>query len=105
MLARVVAEVRGFPTVASGQPAVIVDLAWLGDVLAARSQPPLPVTQWWLRARPGVPAGMPPGAAVTTRAGLAAADAGCTPGEGIGEQPLIGEPPVLAEQRRGRRNH
>jgi hypothetical protein len=73
VLARVVAEVRGFPTVPSGQPAVIVDLARLGDVLAARSQPPLPVTQWWLRAGPGVPAGLPPGAAVTTRAGLAAA--------------------------------
>jgi hypothetical protein len=70
---RLVAEVRGFPTVASGQPAVIADLAGLGDVLAARSQPPLPVTQWWLRTGPGVPAGLPPGAAVTTRAGLAAA--------------------------------
>jgi hypothetical protein len=70
--ARLVAEVRGFPTVASGQPAVIVDLARLGDVLAARSQPPLPVTQWWLRTGSGVPAGLPPGAAVTTRAGQAA---------------------------------
>ena len=67
-----VAEVRGFPTVASGQPAVIVDLARLGDALAARSQPPLPVTQWWLRTGSGIPAGLPPGAAVTTRAGLAA---------------------------------
>jgi hypothetical protein len=73
MPVRLVAEVRGFPTVASGQPAVIVDLAALGDVLAARSQPLLPVTQWWLRTGPGVPAGLPPGAAVTTRAGLAAA--------------------------------
>jgi hypothetical protein len=71
--ARVVAEVRGFPTVASGQPTVIVDLARLGDVLAARSQPPLPVTQWWLRTGSGIPAGLPPGAGVTTRAGLAAA--------------------------------
>lgn len=71
--ARLVAEVRGFPTVASDQPAVIVDLAGLGDVLAAQSQPPLPVTEWWLRAGPGAPAGLPPGAAVTTQAGLAAA--------------------------------
>jgi hypothetical protein len=70
--ARLVAEVRGFPTVASGQPAVIVDLAPLGDALAARSQPPLPVTQWWLRTGSSAPAGLPPGAAVTTRAGLAA---------------------------------
>jgi hypothetical protein len=70
---RLVAEVRGFPTVASGQPAVIADLAGLGDDLAARSQPQLPVTQWWLRTGPGVPAGLPPGAAVTSRAGLAAA--------------------------------
>jgi FtsX-like permease family len=69
---RLVAEVRGFPTVASGQPALIVDLARLGDVLTARSQPPLPVTQWWLRTGSGRPAGLPPGAAVTTRAGLAA---------------------------------
>ena len=71
--ARVVAQVRGFPTVASGQPALIVDLAWLEDVLAARSQPPLPVTQWWQRTGSAIPAGLPPGAAVTTRAGLAAA--------------------------------
>jgi FtsX-like permease family protein len=69
---RLMAEVRGFPTVASGQPAVIVDLGQLGDALAARSQPPLPVTQWWLRTGSGIPAGLPPGAAVTTRAGLAA---------------------------------
>jgi FtsX-like permease family protein len=70
--ARVVAEVRGFPTVASGQPAVIVDLAWLGEFLTTRSQPPLPVTQWWLETGSGAPAGLPPGAAVTTRASLAA---------------------------------
>ena len=69
--ARLMAEVRGFPTVASGQPAVIVDLGQLGDALAARSQPPLSVTQWWLRTGSGIPAGLPPGAAVTTRAGLA----------------------------------
>jgi hypothetical protein len=70
--ARLIAEVRGFPTVASGQPAVIVDLGQLGDALAARLQPPLSVTQWWLRTGSGIPAGLPPGTAVTTRAGLAA---------------------------------
>ena len=69
---RLIAEVRGFPTVASGQPAVIVDLGQLGDALAARSQPPLSVTHWWLRTGSRIPAGLPPGTAVITRAGLAA---------------------------------
>ncbi len=69
---RLVAKVRGFPTVAAAQPAVIVDLAWLQDALALQSQPALPVSQWWLRTEHGVPAGLPPGAAVTSRAGLAA---------------------------------
>jgi hypothetical protein len=70
--ARLVAEVRAFPTVAGAQPAVIVDQAWLQAVLAMQSQPALPVTQWWLRTGDGVPAGLPPGATVTSRAGLAA---------------------------------
>jgi hypothetical protein len=68
---RLVAKVRAFPT-AGEQPAVIVDLAWLQDALTRQSQPPLPVTQWWLRTERGVPAGLPPGAAVTSRAALAA---------------------------------
>jgi hypothetical protein len=70
--ARLVAAVRGFPTVASGQPAVIVDLARLSSVLVLRSQPPLQVTQWWLRTGSAAPAGLPPGTTVITRAGLAA---------------------------------
>ena len=61
------AKVSAFPT-AGAQPAVIVDLAWLQDALARQSQPPLPVTQWWLRTERGGPAGLPPGAAVTSRA-------------------------------------
>ena len=68
---RLVAKVNAFPT-AGAQPALIVDLAWLQDALARQSQPPLPVTQWWLRTERGVPAGLPPGAAVTSRAATAA---------------------------------
>ncbi len=68
---RLVAKVSAFPT-AGRQPAVIVDLAWLQDALARQSQPPLPVTQWWLRTERGGPAGLPPGAAVTSRAAAAA---------------------------------
>ncbi|HEX4063707.1 MAG TPA: FtsX-like permease family protein [Streptosporangiaceae bacterium] len=70
---RLVAAVRAFPTTAAGQPAVILDLASLQTVLALQSQPPVPVTQWWLRAGPGGPAGLPPGAAIISRAGTAAA--------------------------------
>jgi predicted lysophospholipase L1 biosynthesis ABC-type transport system permease subunit len=51
---------------------LIVDLAWLQDALTRQSQPALPVTQWWLRTGRGVPAGLPPGAAVTSRAAMAA---------------------------------
>jgi hypothetical protein len=67
---RLVAKIRGFPS-AGTQPAVIVDLAWLASALAAQAQPALPVTQWWLRTGQSVPTGLPPGAAVTSRAGLA----------------------------------
>jgi hypothetical protein len=69
---QLVAKVRAFPTVPRGQPVVIVDQASLAGVLAGESQPPLPVTQWWLRTDNGVPAGLPPGAATTSRASLAA---------------------------------
>jgi hypothetical protein len=69
---RLVAEVPAFPTVSRGQPAVIVDQASLAGVLAAKSQPPLPVTQWWLRTGNGAPAGLPPGATTASRARLAA---------------------------------
>jgi hypothetical protein len=70
--ARLVAEIRAFPTAGAAGPAVIVDQGWLQDALLAQSQPPLPVTQWWLAAPHGVPAGLPAGAAVVTRAGSAA---------------------------------
>ena len=69
---RLVAEVRAWPTAGGTGPALIVDQAWLQEVLAGQSQPPLPVTQWWLTTAHGVPAGLPPGATVTTWAGSAA---------------------------------
>jgi len=67
-----VAEVRAFPTAGGAGAAVIVDQGWLQDALLAQSQPPLPVTQWWLAAPHGVHAGLPAGAAVVTRTGSAA---------------------------------
>jgi hypothetical protein len=70
---RLVAQVRAFPGAVGTGPTVIVDQARLQAVLAAQSQPPLPVTQWWLRTSGGVPAGLPAGATVVSRAGLAAA--------------------------------
>jgi hypothetical protein len=70
--ARLVAEVRAFPTAGGDGPAVVVDQAWLQDALVAQSQPPLPVTQWWLATAHGVPAGLPAGATAVTRAGVAA---------------------------------
>jgi len=70
---RLVAGVRAFPAAGSAGPVVVVDLAWLQDVLAAQSQPPLPVTQWWLATAHGeVPAGLPAGATVASRARAAA---------------------------------
>jgi hypothetical protein len=71
---RLVAEVRAFPGAGSTDPAVIIDQSWLQQALAAQaqSQPPVPVTQWWLAGRTGPPAGLPAGASVVTWAGLAA---------------------------------
>jgi hypothetical protein len=70
---RLVAQIRAFPTAGSAGPALIVDQASLADVLAGQSQPPLPVTQWWLRTAGGaVPAGLPAGATVASRSALAA---------------------------------
>jgi len=56
----------------------VVDVAELQEVLAAQSQPPLPVTQWWLATADGqVPASLtralPSGATTKSSAGLAAA--------------------------------
>jgi hypothetical protein len=69
---RLVAEVRAFPGAGSAGPAVIIDQSWLQQALAAQSQPPLPVTQWWLAGRPRPPQGWPAGASVVTWAGTAA---------------------------------
>jgi hypothetical protein len=71
---RLTAEIRAFPTAGGDGSAVIMDQAWLQEVLASDQQPPLPVTQWWLRTGPGhAPGGLPPGAGVVTSAGSAAA--------------------------------
>ncbi len=70
---RLVAAVRAFPTAGSAGPVVLVDLGWLQEVLAAQSQPPVPVTQWWLATAHGaVPPGLPAGATVVTSSGSAA---------------------------------
>ena len=70
---RLVAAVRAFPTAGSAGPVVLVDLGWLQEVLAAQSQPPVPVTQWWLATAHGaVPPGLPAGATVVTWSGSAA---------------------------------
>jgi len=70
---RLVAEVRAFPTAGGAGSAVIVDQAWLQQVLTSDLQPPLPVSQWWLHTvQHGVPAGLPAGATVATAAGSAA---------------------------------
>jgi FtsX-like permease family len=70
--ARLVAEIRAFPTAGGGGSAVIVDQAWLQEILASRGQPPLPVTQWWLATGPGRLSGLPAGATVSSRAKAAA---------------------------------
>ncbi len=73
MLVRVAAVLKSFPTAGSGG-VLIVDLGTLERAVAAGSAPPLPVTSWWLRTTAGqVPAGLPPGTAVTSQAHVAAA--------------------------------
>jgi len=63
---KIVAAVTAFPTVSAAGGGVIVDLAALQDVLAARSLNPAPVSEWWLAAATGrPPAGLPAGATVT----------------------------------------
>jgi hypothetical protein len=72
---RVVAEVATFPTVPAAGQAIVVDLPALQDYLAARSVPPLPVTEWWLATGDGradLAGRLPSGSAVTTSAGVAA---------------------------------
>lgn len=71
---KIVAEIAGFPTVTGPGGALVVDQAAVQGALISRSDPPLPVTSWWLRTAAGaVPAGMPPGSAVTDRASQASA--------------------------------
>jgi hypothetical protein len=70
---RLAAAVRAFPAAGSSGPVLVVDLGWMGQVLTAQSQPPLPVTQWWLSTSRGrVPRGLPAGATVASSAGAAA---------------------------------
>jgi len=74
---KIVAVVTSFPTVPSGGGALIVDLAAVQQVLNSESLAPVPVTQWWLAtsgtaASPGLAARLPAGAALTSRARLAA---------------------------------
>jgi len=70
---RLVAAIRAFPSAGSTPPAVIVDLSSLEGVLAAQSQPPVPVTGWWLHTEHGSTPRLPPGATASTSAGAAAA--------------------------------
>jgi hypothetical protein len=69
---RLVAAIRAFPSAGGTAPAVIVDLGSLGGTLAAQSQPPVPVTGWWLHTAPGSPPRLPAGATAATWAGTAA---------------------------------
>ncbi len=69
---RLVADVRAFPTAGGDGPVLIVDQASLQEAVASELQPPLPVNQWWLQTGNGVPAGLPAGATVASRAGAAA---------------------------------
>ncbi len=68
---QIVAAVAAFPTVPGAGGALVVDLASLQDALVGMGQQPVPVTELWLAAARR-PAGLPGGATVVTRAGLAA---------------------------------
>ncbi len=68
---RIAAVITAFPT-APGS-ALIVGQGPAQALLASSGAGPLPVTQWWLRTRPGdVPPGLPAGSSVTVRARLLA---------------------------------
>ena len=68
---RIVASVAAFPTVGGRAGALVVDLGSLDDSLVAQGQPQAGAAEWW-QAGPRVPAALPGGSAVTTRAALAA---------------------------------
>jgi hypothetical protein len=70
---RLVAVIRAFPGAGNGVATVIVDQPSLQTALAAQSQPPLPVTGWWLRTAHGVPPGLPHGASTVSLDRAAAA--------------------------------
>jgi hypothetical protein len=78
---RVAAEVATFPTVSVGGGALLVDLGSVQDILTSNSLAAAQPDQWWLATTGGgssgaVPAGLagdlPPGAAITSTAGVAA---------------------------------
>ncbi len=70
---RLVAMIHAFPGAGNGTATVVVDQPSLQAVLAAQSQPPLPVTGWWLRTAHGVPPGLPAGASAVSLDRAAAA--------------------------------
>jgi hypothetical protein len=70
---RLVSVIRAFPSAGGTAAAVIVDLSSLEGALAAQSQPPVPVTGWWLHTEHGSTPRLPRGATATTSARAAAA--------------------------------
>jgi hypothetical protein len=70
---RLVTAIRAFPSAGGAAPAVIVDLGSLESALAAQSQPPVPVTGWWLHTAADSPPRLPAGATAANRATAAAA--------------------------------
>ena len=74
---KIVAAVSSFPTVTAGTGALVVDLGSLQDILNGAGLAPAQASQWWLGTSSGVPAGLagvlPPGSAITSTGGVAAA--------------------------------
>ena len=77
---KIVAAVATFPTVSGSGGALVVDLGTLQGILNAQALAPAEAAQWWLATSgtpPGVPPGLaaslPPGSAVTSASGTAAA--------------------------------
>jgi hypothetical protein len=77
---KIVAAVATFPTVSGSAGALVVDLGTLQGILNAEVLAPAEATQWWLATSgtpPGVPPGLaaslPPGSAITSASGTAAA--------------------------------